>query len=243
MRAGPRSSTRLSSVCGTECGVPSVADYFLDIGRAVLACTDPTLADHAPGPEYSWDADPQMGGFDGQNLLMWRWLCATGVYHAASNTLSVEALQAIGRRAQTPEQALCVHQNVWNEDSRYFDRCAAGLGMIDAMERMAKVLTGDCPVTPNKPPAAWERHQLQQFGPPLQLSCNPASATTGFTVAMSTCPAAFRMHFPCVAGAPDERICSGEWFGEDVNKDDDEKEEEIFGCTTYKPGLGRYEFG
>ena len=41
--------------------------YFFDIGKAVLACTDPTLASHAPGPEYSWDGDPKMSGLDGQN--------------------------------------------------------------------------------------------------------------------------------------------------------------------------------
>ena len=35
--------------------------YFFDIGKAVLACTDPTLRAHAPGPEYSWDGDARMG--------------------------------------------------------------------------------------------------------------------------------------------------------------------------------------
>ena len=31
--------------------------YFMDVGKAVLACTDPSLAEHAPGPELSWDFD------------------------------------------------------------------------------------------------------------------------------------------------------------------------------------------
>ena len=40
------------------------------------------------------------------------------------------------------------------------------------------------------------RFQLNQFGPALQLSCNPASPTTGFTVVMGTCPEGFRMRTP-----------------------------------------------
>jgi len=74
----------------------------MDVGKAVLACTDPTLREHTPGPEYGWDADGKSYGWDGVNLLMWRcgpelhynpltltltltlnlhrWLCATGVY-------------------------------------------------------------------------------------------------------------------------------------------------------------------
>ena len=56
--------------------------YFLDIGRAVLACTDPTIIEHAPSAQFSMDADTKSAGLDGINLLMWRWLCATGVYHA-----------------------------------------------------------------------------------------------------------------------------------------------------------------
>lgn len=67
--------------------------------------------------------------------------------------------------------------------------------------------------------AAWETYQKEQFGPPLQRTCNPASLTTGFTVAMKTCPEAFRMHFPCDKKAPDYAICTGELFGEDVKKD------------------------
>eukprot|EP00966_Prymnesium_polylepis_P020361 468963-Prymnesium_polylepis.2 len=72
--------------------------YFFDIGRSVLACTDPTLASHAPGPEFSWDADAKSAGLDGINYMsespalyvalstaradstnlseqVWRWLC------------------------------------------------------------------------------------------------------------------------------------------------------------------------
>jgi hypothetical protein len=90
--------------------------------------------------------------------------------------------------------------------------------MIDAEHRLAKVMSGDCKVHPVRGASEWELHQWRQFGPPLQLSCNPASPTTGFAVAMKGCPEAFRMHFPCIRGAPDEKICTGAWFGEDVKK-------------------------
>ena len=194
--------------------------YFMDIGKAILACTDPTLASHAPGPEYSWDGDPKMSGLDGQNYLMWRWLCATGVYHAAANTLSVEILKEIGEKKQSVEEYLCKHQNVWGIEDRYFDRCAAGLGMIDAEHRLAKVLAGTCKLkVRGRAPAAWEVWQMKQFGPSLQLSRNPASQTTGFVAAMGGCPEAFRMHFPCKEKDQDVKVCTGEWFGMDVKKD------------------------
>jgi len=150
---------------------------------------------------------------------MWRWLCATGVYHAAANTLSVEGLYQIGHEGSSVEEYLCQHQHVWSENARYFDRCAAGLGMIDAEQRLHKVMEGDCKLGKGKEMAQWERFQLEQFGPPLQLSCNPASPDTGFAVAMKQCPEAFRMHFPCIPGDPDFEICTGEWFGTDVKKD------------------------
>ena len=193
--------------------------YFLDIGRAILACTDPNLQDHAPGPQYSWDGDTRMSGLDGTNLLMWRWLCATGVYHAAANTVSVEIMRKIGESGKSVEEYLCQRQNVWSEKDRYFDRCAAGLGMIDAEQRLAKVMSGDCKLRYGKEPAEWEMYQYRQFGPTMQLSCNPASPVTGFTAVMGTCPEGFRMHFPCIPGDKDYAICTGEQFGMDVKKD------------------------
>ena len=33
------------------------------------------------------------------------------------------------------------------------------------------------------------------------------------------CPESFRLHFPCIPGALDEKICTGELFGADVKKD------------------------
>jgi hypothetical protein len=91
--------------------------------------------------------------------------------------------------------------------------------MIDAEQRLAKVMSGDCKRHPGATRADWELFQAKQFGPALQLSCNPASPDTGFTVAMKGCPEAFRFHFPCIEGSLDYNICTGEWFGMDVKKD------------------------
>ena len=41
------------------------------------------------------DPDPKIGGISPKDLLKWRWLCATGVFHASGNTLSVEALHRV----------------------------------------------------------------------------------------------------------------------------------------------------
>mmetsp|Transcript_56357 Transcript_56357/g.111874 ORF Transcript_56357/g.111874 Transcript_56357/m.111874 type:complete len:618 (-) Transcript_56357:1473-3326(-) len=197
--------------------------YFFDIGRAVLACTDPGIVEHGPEQKYSWDTDPRMSGLDSQNLLIWRWLCATGVYHAAANTLSLEILKKLADIGESAEEYLCKFQNVWSENSRYFARCAAGLGMMDAEHRIAKVKSGDCKMrTHGKEPANWELRQLNQFGDTLPLSCNPASTTTGYTAVMGTCPAGTRIHFPCeaIANDPDHKFCTGEWFGTYVKTKD-----------------------
>jgi hypothetical protein len=81
------------------------------------------------------------------------------------------------------------------------------------------VIEGTCKLHSGKVPAEWEIFQRDQFGPALQLSCNPASAVTGFVPAMKTCPEAFRMHYPCILGDADFQTCTGEWFGTDVKKD------------------------
>ena len=45
---------------------------------------------HTPGPEEDQDTYTRMAGLSAADLLKWRWLCATGVYHASGNTLSPE---------------------------------------------------------------------------------------------------------------------------------------------------------
>ena len=61
------------------------------------------------------------------------------MYHAAGNTLSVEALQAVGRIGSTAQDFLCRRSNLWGDDSPYFDRCAAGLGMVETEARLGLV--------------------------------------------------------------------------------------------------------
>ena len=138
------------------------------------------------------------------------------MYHAASNTLSPEILERVGKDGQSVEQFLCRHSNVWSESSVYFGRCAAGLGISDAEERLAKVMAGKCKTKPGKQPAEWELRQLMQFGATQQLSCNPASATSGFAVANSQCPEAFRIHFTCDPKRLDYDFCTGKKGGMDV---------------------------
>ena len=76
-----------------------------------------------------------------------------------------------------------------------------------------------CKVTLGKSPAEWEEKQFQEFGPTQQLSCNPASTTTGFPIAAGQCPLAFRAHFPCIDDRFDYEFCTGARGGMDVKKD------------------------
>lgn len=55
--------------------------------------TPSLLLTPCPPPTTDHDADTRIGGLSAKDLLKWRWLCSTGVYHAAGNTLSLEILQ------------------------------------------------------------------------------------------------------------------------------------------------------
>lgn len=156
------------------------------------------------------DADGRSTGLNPKDLLKWRWLCATGVYHAAGNTLSVEVLSRIGGIGQKAEEFLCKRSNLWGDDAAYFDRCAAGLGIAETEGRLGLVKDGTCPsrmlsdgVTPRQP-APWEARQLKQFGQTQQLSCNPAKY---FVMANDQCPGAYRAHFPCKEERKDYQFC------------------------------------
>eukprot|EP00966_Prymnesium_polylepis_P324923 7380920-Prymnesium_polylepis.3 len=83
--------------------------------------------------------------------------------------------------------------------------------------RLQAVRDGVCKPS-GAPPAPWEQRQLDQFGDTQQLSCNPASPTTGFTVANSQCPLAYRAHFPCHEDDLDYEFCTGAKGGMDVKK-------------------------
>ena len=220
--------------------------YYLDIGRAVQACWSDRIVLHTPGPEEDQDAYTRMAGLSAADLLKWRWLCATGIYHAAGNTLSSEILHEVGSLNMGAEEFLCKHSNLWGDGTRYFDRCAAGLGITDAEERLEKVMHGECKASPTKSPAAWEQRQLSQFGDTQHLSCNPASTVTGFTVANGQCPEAYRAHFPCDPNTLDYDFCTGKKNGADVKKNGvivpyhmlcmgHDMLRKVFECTNPKP--------
>eukprot|EP00966_Prymnesium_polylepis_P214601 4969611-Prymnesium_polylepis.1 len=52
--------------------------YFMNIGRGAQGCWTDHTADDAP----DW--------LTPKDLLKWRWLCTTGIYHSALNTISIE---------------------------------------------------------------------------------------------------------------------------------------------------------
>jgi hypothetical protein len=88
--------------------------YFFDIGRSVLACTDPTLASHAPGPEFSWDADAKSAGLDGIN------------YMSESPALYVALSTARADSTNLSEQGVCGHRGATlsrPHSEWYFDSC------------------------------------------------------------------------------------------------------------------------
>ena len=192
--------------------------YFLDIGRAASACWSDKIIDYTPGRELDRDADTRHSGLSAADLLKWRWLCSTGVYHASGNTLSLEILDRIAQSGEGgAEDFLCKRSNLWGEDARYFDRCAAGLGIKETEGRLELVRSGQCVprLVTEEPrvtaePAAWELRQLQQFGQTQQLSCNPAKY---FVQANDQCPLAFRAHFPCEFGTKDYDFCTGRLGG------------------------------
>ena len=211
--------------------------YYLDVGRAVSACWTDKLVLSAPGElstypgwqGFDTDTDTRTNGLSAQDLLKWRWLCATGVYHAAGNTLSVPILAQLAAQGSGAEEFLCKRSNLWGENAWYFDRCAAGLGMKETEGRLGLVSQEKCPYGAKGgwtqaagplPPAAWELRQLQQFGQPMQRSCNPAKY---FVMANDQCPLAFKAHFPCVLGRHDYPFCTGDKGGAVVPPEKDKK--------------------
>jgi hypothetical protein len=92
--------------------------YFLEIGRAVSACWSDEIVLHTPGPEEDRDSDMRMSGLSAADMLKWRWLCATGVYHASGNTLSLEILEQLVNIESNAEEFLCKRANIWSENDR-----------------------------------------------------------------------------------------------------------------------------
>ena len=73
--------------------------------------------------DQDMDTDLRSSGLNPKDLLKWRWLCATGVYHAAGNTLSLEVFDELHRQGESAQGLLCRRSNLWGPESRYFDRC------------------------------------------------------------------------------------------------------------------------
>ena len=174
--------------------------YHLDIGRAVRGCWHEAVLATAP----DW--------LGAQELLKARWLCASGVYHSAGNTLSIAAFRAVIAAEITAQEFLCkYHDDVWGPDDHYFARCNAGLGVEETEFKLSQVVRGDCDVHfldaatgEAKVPDEWEQKQIRL--PTIQQrSCNPAAY---FGQANEACPAAFMAHFPCKRGAPDWEQCN-----------------------------------
>ena len=187
----------------------------------MLACWSDSIVDHTPGPQYDRDQDTRSAALSAKDLLKWRWLCATGLYHASGNTLSVEILDALVQAGSGAQEYLCKRSNLWGEDARYFDRCAAGLGVKETEARLEKVRTRECaPATllggAPKPPQDWELRQLHQYGQTQQYSCNPAKY---FVQANDKCPLAYKANFPCDPLKKDDHFCSGRWGGAVVKGD------------------------
>ena len=92
--------------------------YFLDIGRALLGCWTDQIVAHTPSAELDWDTDPSTNGLTALDLAMFRWLCATGVYHAAGNTLSIPIMAHLAHAQIGAQEFLCKHSNLWGRDAR-----------------------------------------------------------------------------------------------------------------------------
>lgn len=86
-------------------------------------------------PDQDRDSDLRSAGLNPKDMLKWRWLCATGVYHAAGNTLSVEAFRDIAASGTTAEEYLCKRSNVWGEGGSLLFRTLAALCAVQYSQR------------------------------------------------------------------------------------------------------------
>ena len=157
---------------GTEEGELQCVDEEGEYGGTVFGIPVGTI-NCGNRPDVDQDWDPRSSGLNPQDMLKWRWLCATGVYHASGNTLSVEALQRTIDEDSSAQELLCRRSNLWGDNTPYFDLCAAGLGMKETEIRRTLVKEGRCKTSPDKRPAQWELAQLAQctlrpIEPPLR---------------------------------------------------------------------------
>eukprot|EP00326_Haptolina_ericina_P033261 CAMPEP_0181245200 /NCGR_PEP_ID=MMETSP1096-20121128/43290_1 /TAXON_ID=156174 ORGANISM="Chrysochromulina ericina, Strain CCMP281" /NCGR_SAMPLE_ID=MMETSP1096 /ASSEMBLY_ACC=CAM_ASM_000453 /LENGTH=638 /DNA_ID=CAMNT_0023341847 /DNA_START=39 /DNA_END=1952 /DNA_ORIENTATION=+ len=204
--------------------------YFMDIGRAAQGCWTDHTADNVP----NW--------LSSKELLKWRWLCTTGIYHSALNTLSVNGYHAIDQRGEVAEDFVCKKDETRDAGGRLpeFERCAAGLGAGGAEWKIRMVREGACPVRKDEegvimPPAEWE---IQQLGRPQmrQRTCYPM---VWYANANDNCPQAFQAHFPCDPARQDFRFCQDGWHDYCVDAD---TLRHAFACDHIppRPGVNEY---
>jgi len=174
--------------------------HYMDIGRAAEACwTD----------KAAIDVPPWVGS---KELLRWRWICATGVYHSAVNTLSLEALYVLQDAGILVEDLICKRTNRETEDRPYFVKCAAGLGVQEAEEKLDRVRKNVCypkrrdDGTPYAP-AQWEVNQLK-LTDIMQRTCHTGR---DFAIALDLCPKAWMAHWPCYDWRADKGQCDTQW--------------------------------
>lgn len=166
--------------------------YYMDITRATKACWTDKMAGVA-----DW--------ITGKDLLKCRWICTTGIYHSAGNSLSLEGLKGIADKGISVEDFACMRSDAWTENDPVFARCAAGLGIQESEWRLDMVKRGDCEARGQM--AQWERNQLALVKI-QQKTCNPASQ---FADANDRCPQAFHAHFPCQDWRMDYKQCLTGW--------------------------------
>jgi hypothetical protein len=188
----------LSAQSQDDCGHAAGHGFFYyhgnDIGEAMKSCWADSFVRSAPG----W--------LDAKGLLKWRWLCASGIYHSAGNTLTTEDMMLFKDSGFTAEEFMCKHAHEWTWNDRFFERCAAGLGVQEVETRVGMVRSGICQPA-NKPAAAWAV-KLHRNPNMQQLTCNPAKY---FGTANDLCPGAFRAQFPCDKDKLDYRFCADDY--------------------------------
>jgi len=170
--------------------------FFWDIGLAQRACWDDELVRGAPG----W--------MTAKDVLRFRWLCSSGIYHSAGNTISNAGLQLAAQNGMSGQEFLCKRATlaVWGDNDPHFERCVAGLGMEEVDFKQQIVKEGKCDIEAS--PAPWELKQHQLPTQPQRLTCNPAN---DFGIANEVCPKAFWAYFPCINSRADYKICQTQW--------------------------------
>ena len=135
------------------------------VNRAMADCLDNRVQQRQYG-----------GPFDGGRLHMFQYLCASGVSHSASNSLTIGSLAAIAAAGHDARSLICrTATDSWGS-GKHFDECVAlsTLGLEDADVRTGLVRDGLCSASqiglasqPWQGIAPWEVQQLRRDEPAL----------------------------------------------------------------------------